>query len=162
MNYLRIHIYDCDGLMIDSTHRYKTVNNKIDLDFWRKNDTREMILKDSLMPMADHYKASLANPDIFVIIATARACTYNDANYEFIYKHLGKPNKFIHRMGVNDTRGGAVLKINGIRPLLALNKFKGADIHVYEDNHKYLHDICHALKKHHKVVGHFNPSNQGH
>ena len=157
-----LHMYDLDGLAINSLHRYKTKNGKIDLEFWRENATRKNILADSLMPMAKHISESIANPEIFVVIATARACTKNDANHEFIYSKIGRPDRFFYRQGENDTRGGAELKIAGIRPLLSLEKFKDAKIKIYEDNVDYLRDICYALRKHHNVVGYFNPSYQGH
>ncbi len=160
--YKRINIYDCDGILLDSLHRYKTKGNKIDLAHWRRNDTRENILKDSLGVLADHYKASIANPDIFVIIATARACEYNDANYEHIFSVLGKPDKFIHRQGANDARGGAELKLDGILPLFKKRFLEGAKIHVYEDNALYLRDMCLTLREYGDTVGHFNPSFQGH
>lgn len=159
----RIHVYDCDGILLNSLHRYNTKNGKIDLSHWREYDTRENILKDTLGELSGHYKKSLVNPNIFVIIATARACLYNDANYEAIYGKLGKPDLFIHREGASDTRGGAELKIEGILPYLDRPELKNANIHVYEDNHNYLKDICIAFRDlGFKVVGHFNPSYQGH
>jgi len=159
----RIHIYDCDGILLDSLHRYQTKNGKIDLEHWRKNDTRKNILQDEKSVLADHYIESLQNPEIFVIIATARACTKNDANYEVIYSKLGKPDLFIHRQGEKDFRGGAELKIQGVLPVLQKPRLAGVDIHVYEDNHSYLRDLCIAFRDFgHKTVGHLNPSYQGH
>ncbi len=144
----RIHMYDIDGLLVDSTHRYRTDDSgkKIDLPFWRKNDIWSKILQDFIMPMAKHYKESLENPEIYVILATARACVVGDANYHFIQHQLGMPNKFIHRQGENDSRGGAELKINGMKQFLGLKQFKNADFHVYEDNHIYLRDVCYAMR----------------
>ena len=159
----RIHVYDCDGILLNSLHRYKTKGGKIDLDHWRENNTRENILKDKPSVLANHYKESLENPDIFVIIATARACEYNDANYEVINSKLGKPDLFVHREGAKDTRGGAALKIEGILPALMRKDLTEATIHVYEDNHNYLHDLCIAFRNFgFKTIGHFNPSYQGH
>lgn len=159
----RIHVYDCDGILLDSLPRYKTKGGKLDLDHWRENDTRENILKDKPSVLADHYKESLENPDIFVIIATARACEYNDANYEVIHGKLGKPDLFIHRQGVKDTRKGADLKIQGILPALMRKDLTEATIHVYEDNADYMKNMCYAFRDFgYKVIGHFNPSYQGH
>ena len=161
--YKRAHIYDCDGILLDSLHRYKSKNGKIDLAHWIKNDTRENILKDQPSVLADHYKESLDNPEIFVIIATARACHYNDANYEVINSKLGKPDLFIHRMGQKDRRGGAELKIEGVLPYITRPELENANIHVYEDNASYLKDLCLAFRDYgFKTVGHFNPSHQGH
>lgn len=156
-------MYDLDGLAINSMHRYKLGgDNKIDLEHWRKNETRSMILKDSLLPMAQHIKESIANPEIFVIIATARACMKNDANYEFIYSKIGRPDKFIHRQGANDARGGAEIKIKGMKLFLRQKRFSGAKMHIYEDNSDYLRDVCYAMRNFgFQTVGHFNPSYQG-
>ena len=155
----QIHIFDADGTIINSTHRYRTINNKrIDLVYWRKHDTREFIEKDSLLPHSAQYEISMQNPEVYVIIATARACHKNDANYEFICRHLGFPDKFVHRQGENDARGGAELKIDAIKPLLNLKQFKNAVVHIWEDNRKYLDDLCKAFDG----IGHFVPSSQGH
>jgi hypothetical protein len=156
-------MYDLDGLAIDSLHRYKSKNGNIDLEYWRENDVPEKIMQDSLMPMAQHLKDSIADSSIYVIIATARACFENDANYDFLNLHFSGYNKFIHRQGVDDTRGGAEIKIKGMKRFLGLKQFRGAKFHVYEDNHKYLADVCYAMRDMgFSTVGHFNPSYQGH
>lgn len=154
-----IHIYDLDGTVISSSHRYRIIEgeNRIDLAHWRAHDIPEFINKDSLLPHAAQYKADLKNPEIYVIVATARACIKGDANYKFLADRLGMPNKFIHREGPNDTRGGAEIKIKGIRPLLNLKQFKNATIHFWEDNKDYLNDVCKALG----AVPHYVPSTQG-
>ncbi len=159
MTIQQIKIYDMDGTIVDSTHRYRTdeTGKRIDLSFWRANDIPSQIAKDSLLPLAEAYKADLLNPSIYVIIATARACFVGDANYHFIDKHLGKPNMFIHR-GLDDNRGGAELKLQAIKPLLNLKQFKGAVVHVFEDNKSYLSKMSESLKAH----THYVSSLQGH
>lgn len=159
----KIHIYDLDGTIISSSHRYKTKYNNdgkltIDLDHWRKHDNEEYIKKDSLLPHAAQYKKDLEDPEIYVIIATARACQPGDANYKFVEKHLGLPNKFVHRQGLDDMRGGAQLKVQAIRPLLNLKQFRYAVIHVWEDNKDYLSYMCNKLG----AIPHYVPSTQGH
>ena len=155
----QIHIFDADGTIINSTHRYRTINNKrIDLVHWRKYDKPEFIAKDSLLPHSAQYEMSMKNPEVYVIIATARACHKNDANYEFICRHLGFPDKFVHRKGEQDMRGGAQLKIAQIKPLLNLKPFRKAVVHIWEDNKAYLNDLCDAFDG----IGHFVPSSQGH
>jgi hypothetical protein len=136
-----------DGVLVSSFHRYKTDNSgkKIDLEFWRKHDIPEFIEKDSLLPHSVAYKADLKDTEVYVILATARACIKNDANYTFIHKHLGMPNKFIHRQGVNDNRHGHTIKIQGIKPLLNLKQFKDSIVHVFEDNATYLEHMCNAF-----------------
>lgn len=155
-----IHVFDLDGVVISSSHRYRTneAGNAIDLDHWRKYDIPEFIEKDSLLPHAAQYKADLLDSAIYVIVATARACIKNDTNYLFIDKYLGMPDKFIHRQGAEDSRHGHTLKIQGIKPLLNLKQFRDAVIHVYEDNLTYLNHMCKELN----AIPHYIHSTQGH
>ena len=162
----KIKIYDLDGKLINSLHRYRAINNKIDLAHWRKNDTPEKVMQDSFLELYKWLRVDLERKDTYVIFATARACEPNDHNYDFLKHHNIMPDMFIHRQGENDQRGGAALKIEAIKPLLNLKQFQGATIHIFEDNIQYLHDMVIALKgdfsKGRKVVGHFIPSMQGH
>lgn len=157
-----IKIYDMDGTIVNSLHRYRTVYDgngglKIDLPHWRENDIPEQIAKDTLLPLAEQYKADLRNPSVYVVIATARACVEGDANYKYISDHLGMPNKFVHRQGAEDSRGGAELKIKAIKPLLNLRQFKDAIVTVFEDNRDYMMDMARALNAQPVYV----PSEQG-
>ena len=162
----KIKIYDLDGTLINSLHRYKTINGKIDLAHWRANDTAEQVKKDSFLDLYEWLKIDLKRKDTYVIFATARACVDGDHNYDFLKYHDIMPDLFIHRQGENDQRGGAQLKIAAIKPLLNLKQFSGATVHIFEDNIQYLYDMVTALKgdfsKGRKVIGHFVPSEQGH
>lgn len=155
-----IHVYDMDGTLICSLHRYKTIINKageekIDLPYWRENSTPEKIMCDSLLPLTAQYRAQLRDPNIYVVIATARV--FSDADYMFIYNILGKPNHIIHRKE-GDNRRGAVMKLAGLRKLFSLKQFaKVTNRHFWEDNIDYL-KICDDLN----MIGHYIPSNQGH
>lgn len=158
----KIHIYDLDGTVIDSSHRYRTItdkngNTKIDLKYWRKHDIPKYIHKDSLLPLAEQYKNDIRDPETYVIVATARACVEGDANYDYIRSHLGMPNRFIHRQGIKDTRKGSVIKINGIKPLLNLKQFRNAAKVFFEDNIDYLINVAYAIDAHPVFV----KSNQG-
>lgn len=162
----KIKIYDLDGTLIDSSHRYRAIDGRIDLDHWRENDTHDKVMLDGFLDLFEWLKVDLTRKDTYVIFATARACVKNDHNYKFLEHHEIMPDMFIHRQGDTDTRGGAELKINAIKPLLNLKQFQNATIHIFEDNIQYLHDMTIALKgdfkKGRKVVGHFVPSLQGH
>lgn len=149
-----IHIFDMDGTIVSSLHRYKTddTGKRIDLQYWRENDIPEKIAKDSLLPHAAQYSKSLHDPEVYVIIATARVATVNDANYEYVCRHLGLPDLFIHRNGENDNRGGAELKIAGIKKLLNLKQFRDAAITIWEDNIDYLMEMTKALNADGKLI----------
>lgn len=152
----RISIYDMDGTIVCSLHRYRTVNDKIDLQYWRDNEYRAG--NDSLLPLAEQYKADLADNDCFVIIATARIL--NDPDRLFINSVLGKPDYIISRKA-GDTRSGALLKVLGLNKLFSLKQFSkiGSDMIVfYEDNISYLKAVCDKFN----CRGVYIPSKQGH
>lgn len=154
---MKIAIFDMDGVLVDSSWRYRVSKDdasKIDLEFWRKHEKASYF--DELLPMASEYQRMLNDPEYYVIIATAR--TMNSASWAFIDKKLGKPNAIIYRKD-NDERGGADMKIAGLRKILALKQFAGiSDITMYEDNIKYLKKICDYFN----CKGVYIPSNQGH
>lgn len=151
----RIAIYDMDGTIVCSLHRYRlTVEGKIDLAHWRENEP--LAYKDSLLPLAKQYKEDLDNPDVIVIIATARVL--HNPDDEFIRDVLGTPNAVISR-GENDSRSGKELKVKGLKKLFNLKGFKGiTDIVFYEDNVEYLKAVCDYFG----CRGVYIPSKQGH
>ncbi len=152
----RIAIYDMDGTVVCSLHRYKTIDNKIDLQYWRENEYRAM--DDSLLPLAEQYKSDLADNDCFVIIATARILRESDML--FINTILGKPDYIISRKP-DDNRSGALLKVLGLNKLFSLKQFKQikSDMIVfYEDNVSYLKAVCDKFN----CRGVYIPSKQGH
>jgi len=152
----RIAIYDMDGTIVCSLHRYKTIDNKIDLQYWRENEYRAM--DDTLLPLAEQYKKDLADTDCFVIIATARIL--RDPDTVFINTILGKPDYIISRKD-NDSRSGALLKVLGLNKLFSLKQFskiKSDMIIFYEDNISYLKAVCDKFN----CTGVYIPSKQGH
>lgn len=153
----RIAIYDLDGTVIDSSHRYRTIEEggkvRIDLDHWRANE--HLAYKDSLLPMAEQYKADLADDSCYVIVATARVM--HEPDWQFVREHLGMPNHFIYRTPY-DTRSGAVLKINGLQKFFNLLQFRHVDAVFYEDNVQYLKAVCDKFR----IRGVYIPSVQGH
>lgn len=155
----RVRIYDMDGTIVCSLHRYRTIRDsagieRIDLGYWRENEHRAS--GDSLLPMAEQYKADLKCADTFVIIATARILRGPD--WQFIRENLGMPDHVISR-GEGDARSGALLKVLGLKKLFSLKQFHGvSDIVFYEDNISYLKSVC----DHFKIQGVYVPSEQGH
>jgi hypothetical protein len=151
-----IHIYDMDGTVVCSMHRFKTnQEGKIDLAYWIENCTPEKIAMDSLLPLAKQYQEQLANPEIYVVIATARVM--EQADLDFVKNVLGQPNKIISRNGRDDSRKGAAMKIAGLRFLNNLLPFKNLKKFFYEDNEDYLYPVADYLN----AVPVYIPSNQG-
>lgn len=155
---MRIAIYDMDGTIVDSTHRYRTVIQngieKIDLQYWRDNEYRAM--EDTLLPLAAQYQRDIVDPDCYTIIATARIIRGPDM--QFIRDILGMPKHIISRMGDSDTRSGKVLKILGLQKFFNLKQFRPENAIFYEDNMDYLKGVC----DHFNIRGVYCPSKQGH
>lgn len=149
----RLAIYDMDGTIVCSLHRYRTIGDKIDLAYWRENEFRAM--DDSLLPLAEQYKADLLDPECYTIIATARVIHAPDL--EFINTVLGAPDYLISRKDGDNTSGG-ILKIRGLQKFFNLKNFKNAAAVFYEDNATYLKTVCDKFN----IRGVYVPSKQGH
>jgi len=153
----KVSIYDMDGTIVDSLHRYRTIisdnGERIDLDYWRENEYRAM--QDSLLPLAEQYKNDLRDENCFVIIATARVL--RSADNEFITSVLGEPDYIISRNDGSNISGG-LLKINGLAKFFNLVTFRDAEFTFYEDNVNYLKAVCDRFN----IRGVYVPSKQGH
>ena len=153
----KVAIYDMDGTIVDSSHRYRTIiddnGERIDLDFWRQNEYAAM--NDTLLPMAEQYKKDLLDENTYVIIATARVMHAPD--WQFVNEILGEPDYFISRKD-GDSQSGKTLKINGLARFFNLLNFKDADFVFYEDNVSYLKAVCDRFN----IRGVYIPSKQGH
>lgn len=153
----RVSIYDMDGTIVDSSHRYRTIvddnGERIDLDYWRENEYRA--LDDKLLPMAGQYRQDLNDPECYVIIATARVM--NEPDYKFMREILGEPDYLISRPKGSDI-SGKLLKINGLAKFFNLVNFKDAEFTFYEDNIQYLKAVCDRFN----IRGVYIPSVQGH
>ena len=153
----KVSIYDIDGTIVDSLHRYRTIisdnGERIDLDYWRENEYRAM--QDSLLPLAEQYKRDLRDENCYVIIATARILRASDN--EFISTILGEPDYIISRNDGSNISGG-LLKVNGLAKFFNLVTFKDAEFTFYEDNVSYLKAVCDRFN----IRGVYVPSKQGH
>lgn len=154
-----MHVFDFDGTICDSSHRYRTQMvegvEKIDLQYWIDNEHKA--LEDSLLPLVELYRESLADISIYTVIATARI--WCDLSVQFAAREGITPQHVIARRDRQDNRGGAELKIDGIDTLLHKLGLRDIEkIEVFEDNTDYLRDICNAIG----AIGHYYPSVQGH
>lgn len=153
----RVSIYDMDGTIVCSMHRYKTIiddnGERIDLQYWRENEYRAM--EDSLLPLASQYRADLNDENCYVIIATARVL--HTADNTFIREVLGEPDYIISR-SEGDTSSGGKLKISGLAKFFNLITFRDAEFTFYEDNTTYLKAVCDRFN----IRGVYVPSKQGH
>ena len=156
---MEVKVFDLDGCIIDSSHRYRTIAEngieKIDLQFWRDNE--KFACKDSFLPaFYSEYLPAIDDDNTIVIVATARVL--NEPDKLFLSHYMPRPNFIISRPEGCNTSGGK-LKVSGLNKLFNLKQFsKMAKMTVYEDNINYLKYICDAFK----CNGVYIPSIQGH
>jgi len=128
----RIHCYDLDGVLVDTSHRYRNnFDGSIDLDYWFKHRTPQNIARDKLLPLAKQYRVDIANPEIYVIVCTARTWFKHDV--DFIRDNLGMPDKLIMRPQGNETKD-AQLKRWQLARLFNLRQFQKLPRKFWDDN----------------------------
>lgn len=156
-----VDIYDIDGVLLDSSHRYKTEvykgRQRIDLNHWRENEKN--CIHDAPLPLAEHYEKRLNQKGTFVIIATSRVMSALD--YQVIELKLGKPRAIVSRLS-NEQKGG-LLKLHGCLHIFEQLKLNPKTINIYEDNAEYLKIMADGFfNLGHNVKAHYVPSKQGH
>ena len=125
-----IHVYDLDGVLVDTSHRYRNkADGSIDLDYWIANSHK--LDGDTLLPHASKFADDCANPNIYVILCTARM--YHPRDVSFILSRLGRPNKLIMRPIGNNTPD-AKLKRRELSRLFNLRQFAHLPRFFWEDN----------------------------
>lgn len=136
MMFEKIHVYDLDGVLVDTSHRYRNKpDGTIDLDFWFANRTPEKIMQDKLLPLADNYIEDCENPKIYTVICTSRMEYIHDI--KFISERLGFPNKLIMRPQ-GDMSADGPLKRRSLSRLFNLKQFAGLPRYFWDDNKKNL------------------------
>lgn len=142
-------IFDLDGTVIDSSHRQNTKpDGSLDLEHWMEHNHYDMIMRDSLLPLADSMRKIKAAGHT-VIVCTARA--YQSADCEFLQKnglnydvYLSRGANIIHPDGtvtVGDNRGDAQLKIDLLNEYFLTQGFssvKDAGAIMFDDNLKVI------------------------
>ena len=140
--YKRIHTYDLDGVLVDTSHRYRNKpDGSIDLQYWFENRTEEKIAQDKILPLAKQYMADCLNPEIYVMICTSRA--YHVLDIQFIIGHLGAPDKLIMRP-VGNMENDAKLKRRQLQRLFNLRQFAKLPRRFWDDNPRNL-NACRDL-----------------
>ena len=113
----RYKIWDLDGTVIDSSHRYSTLaNGDIDLPRWIADNTRANIEQDKLLPLAELMKSNYRQGKDTVIICTARVLGVWD--HCFLAEN-GIKAQFILSRALGDNRGDAELKRQKLFALFA-------------------------------------------
>lgn len=132
--YRRVNIYDLDGVLVDTSHRYRTLKNgQTDMNYWREHHKPEFIKHDRLLPMVKQYRADCMDPDIYTIICSVR--TMHKYDLEFIISYLGVPDKIL-LIGEKDEpyTTDYVLKLRALNFLVNFKQFKNVPKRLFEDN----------------------------
>lgn len=128
----RIHVWDLDGVLVDSSHRYRNNGNgSIDLAHWLANRTPENIARDTVMERAQEYHADIVDPFTYVIICTSRTMSLDDT--DFIVNRLGAPDRIIMRP-IGNMEGDAILKRRQLQRIFNLRQFSKLPRVLWEDN----------------------------
>lgn len=155
----QIHIFDLDGTLVDSSHRYRTIWNgsKLTIDFphWLENE--KFYFRDTALPLVEQYRKLCADPSVYTIWITARNQRHFTESMLQLFSLLGRPNKWFCRPDGN-MESGATLKTRQLGSFLNLKQFAKADKWFYEDNANYLETVCNRLE----INPVYIPSVQGH
>ena len=90
-----LNIFDLDGTVIDSSHRRQyNADGTLNISAWRKC-TRDMIMRDSLLPLASVMRELIASNKM-VAICTARVL--GKADWEYLEMHQILPRIIISRI----------------------------------------------------------------
>jgi hypothetical protein len=100
-------IYDLDGTVVCSKHRYRSLENGgIDLPFWIKSNTRANCFKDSLLPAIRTMRRDY-NDGHNIIVCTARVLSEHD--YQF-FDVMNIPFHVMLSRPIGNTQNDADLK----------------------------------------------------
>ncbi len=132
-------IFDLDGTVIDSTHRQATkADGSLDLDHWIERNKPELIMQDSLLPLARVMRI-IKNNGHKVIVCTARA--YQIADEEFLAMHGLNYDAYLSRNAKGDMRDDASLKVELLTAYfkgLGFRSVEAAKPMMFDDNLKVL------------------------
>lgn len=135
----QINIYDLDGVLVDTSHRYRTnPDGTIDLDYWMMMRSRKSIAKDRILPLAKQYIADNLRDDTYTIICTSR--TWHVDDIEFIVGRLGAPDKLIMRPE-NNWQPDDVLKLQALKSFFQLKQFRDIPKTFWDDNRRNLNAV---------------------
>ena len=130
-------IFDLDATVIDSSHRQLAkADGSLDLVAWKKNSTYPKVMRDSLLPLANHWNRIQKMKNVFIAICTARVMSKADLDYLRI-KGL-KANEIMSRSNT-DHRPDAIMKKAKILAFLRDHKItKWSNVTFYDDNKNVL------------------------
>lgn len=170
---MAIVIFDLDGTVIDTSHRYRDLPcGKIDLDFWFANSTPEMIAQDKLLPLAATWRAAYGAGHT-VVVCTARdfdplngldlGAVYRDylaANelhyHALLYRNLaGDDHKALSDGDLKIRLLGDYARANGFRSIADMQAVMFDDnLHVIEALQRERVAMINAAKENRRIEAH--------
>ena len=134
---MRYIIFDLDATVIDSSHRQITkADGSLDLDAWKANSTYDAVMRDSLLPLAKHWKALQEKKNVFIAICTARVLAEADLDY---LKFKGLKADQIMSRAFFDHRPDHLMKRTKILAFMQKHKITNPNkITFYDDNKNVL------------------------
>ena len=105
---MKTFIFDLDHTVIDSSHRQITLaDGSLDLNNWIENCTKEKIMADKLLPLANHWRALALGSRNEIVVCTARVMSKHD--HAFLAAHGLDADAVLSR-AIGDRSGDADLK----------------------------------------------------
>lgn len=136
-NFMRYVIFDLDATVIDSSHRQITKSDgSLDLAAWKKNSTYDAVMRDSLLPLARHWKTIQEKKNVFIAVCTARFMS--EADFDFLKFRGLKANQIMSR-AFFDHRPDHLMKRTKILAFMVKHKITNpSKITFYDDNQNVL------------------------
>lgn len=129
----QINVYDMDGVLVDTSHRYRMINGVTDMNYWRANHTAEKMSQDIILPLAKKYLEDCFSESVYCVLCSVRSAHILD--FEFIVGRLGAPNKIL-LVGQHAPpyELDYELKRRALQKLFNLRQFQGLPKFLWEDN----------------------------
>jgi hypothetical protein len=155
-----IYIYDIDGTLVNSSHRHLSKSDgSIDLEAWRKNSTRLLIVQDDLMPLSIQCNQHYKNGDM-VILCTADVIPVGGVRYQWLISMGILFDKLISRP-VDCMTSDWILKQNQLAYLYRLRPYAKCDKVFYDDNVNNLKAIAELGKQYNQATYCYEPYENG-
>jgi phosphoglycolate phosphatase-like HAD superfamily hydrolase len=129
----RVVVFDLDETLVNSKHRTPNrPDGTLDLDRYFALKTRENIMRDTLLPLAETFK-QLDRSENYVVICTARAM--NEDDFDFLKMHNLRFHAIMRRPlnGSENHIPDGALKLRKIKRLLNLRQFHNLPVIMFDD-----------------------------
>lgn len=146
-------IFDLDGTVIDTSHRYRNnAEGHCDLEFWFANSTPEMIALDALLPLADVMKRYFAEGHTIIVCTARDFSPLNGVDLGAVYTQFLEDNglRYHHLLYRNmagpdhETLGDGALKkrlLDDLAVSLGYPDVNAMGAHIFDDNRNVIEEL---------------------